>query len=82
MMRFIRSGRTQAMANIKLYTKVGCPYCEAQRRELINKGIEFEEIDVRSSTAVLKEAIALSGGRRMVPIIVENGAVTVAPNGG
>ena len=70
------------MADIKLYTKEGCPYCAAKREEFTKQGIDFEEKDVHSSTAVLKEAIELSGGRRMVPIIVQDGAVSIAPNGG
>ena len=70
------------MANIKLYTKVGCPYCAAKREEFTKEEIEFEEIDVHSSKEAMIEALSYSGGNRMVPIIVNDGAVSVAPDGG
>ena len=70
------------MTDIKLYTKVGCPYCAAMRESLNAEGVEYTEIDVHSSSAAMKEALKSSGGRRMVPILVRDGKVAVAPNGG
>jgi len=70
------------MLEIKLFTKQGCPYCAAMRNSLNDEGFEYTEIDVHSSRQAMEEALNLSGGRRMVPIVVRNGKVSVAPNGG
>ena len=70
------------MTDIKLYTKVGCPYCAAMRESLNAEGIDYTEIDVHSSPEAMKEALGFSRGRRIVPILVRDGKVEVAPNGG
>ncbi len=70
------------MADIKIYTKQGCPYCASMRESLKNEGVDFEDIDVHSSSDAMKEALKHSGGRRMVPIVVRDSNVQVAPNGG
>jgi glutaredoxin 3 len=70
------------MADIKLYTKVGCPYCAAMRQSLTDEGVEYTEIDVHSSSDAMQEALSHSGGKRMVPILVRDDRVEVAPSGG
>jgi len=70
------------MADIKLYTKTGCPYCAAMRQSLTDEGVVYTDIDVHSSSEAMKEALSHSSGRRMVPILVRDGSVEVAPNGG
>lgn len=70
------------MSEIKLYTKVGCPYCAAMRESLNKEGAKYTEIDVHSSRDAMNEALDYSKGRRMVPILVRDGRVSVAPNGG
>lgn len=70
------------MADIKVYTKVGCPYCAAMKDSLKDEGVDFEEYDVHASRDNMDEALKLSGGRRMVPVLVRDGRVSVAPQGG
>jgi glutaredoxin len=70
------------MSEIKLFTKVGCPYCDAIRDSLNNEGVEYTEVDVHSSKDAMNEALNYSRGRRLVPIIIRDGKVSVAPNGG
>lgn len=70
------------MADIKLFTKQGCPYCAAMRESLTGEGTDFIEIDVHSSSTAMQEALKFSQGRRMVPILVRDGKVSVAPGGG
>ena len=70
------------MSEIKLFTKVGCPYCAAMRDSLKNEGVKYTEVDVHSSKDAMMEALDYSKGRRMVPIIVRDGKISVAPNGG
>jgi glutaredoxin len=70
------------MADIKLFTKQGCPYCAAMRESLHGEGADFAEIDVHTSSEAMREALKYSQGRRMVPILVRDGKVSVAPGGG
>ena len=74
--------RSMQMSEIKLFTKVGCPYCAAMRESLNSEGVDYEEIDVHSSSEAMQEALKYSGGRRMVPIVVRDGDVKVALDGG
>ncbi len=70
------------MVDIKLFTKQGCPYCAAMRESLQNEGADFTEIDVHTSPEAMREALKYSRGRRMVPVLVKDGKVSVAPGGG
>jgi mycoredoxin len=74
--------RSMQMQEVKLFTKQGCPYCAAMRDSLNGEGVSYTEIDVHSSAEAMKEALNYSGGRRMVPILVRDGNVKVAPSGG
>ncbi len=69
--------------SVTVYTKPGCPYCAAMRNDLMNRGVLFDEIDVTVVPGAREELAKLSGGRMVVPVIVEeDGAVKVAPGGG
>ena len=67
---------------ITLYTKTGCPYCAAKRKEFTDKGISFVEINVTERPEVIAELVKLTRGERVVPVIVEGDRVSVAPEGG
>jgi len=67
---------------ITFYTKTGCPYCEAKRKELTAKKIKFNEINVTERPEAIPELLKLTNGQRMVPVLVEGGNVTIAPDGG
>ncbi len=70
------------MSKVTIYTKVGCPYCTAAKKHFGDQGIEIEEIDVHSVAGATDKANELSGGKNMVPVIVEAGKVTVGFGGG
>ncbi len=70
------------MARVKIYTKPGCPYCAAVKEHYAKMGIPFTEIDVYSTPGAREEAIKLSGGKAIVPVIVSDGAVEVGFGGG
>ena len=70
------------MADIKLFTKQGCPYCAAMRESLRSEGVDFIEIDVHTSSEAMREALKFSQGRRIVPILVRDEKISVAPGGG
>ncbi len=70
------------MADVRMYTKPGCPYCAAAREHYDGRGIEYEEIDVIDNPAAQKEVLALSGGKRIVPVVVDHGEIKIGWNGG
>ena len=70
------------MAGVKIYTKPGCPYCAAVKEHYTGKGTVFEEINVIGNPKAQKELLKLSDGKRMVPVVVDKGEVTVGWGGG
>ena len=70
------------MADVKMYTKPGCPYCAAAKEHYGGQGIEYEEINVVDNPAAQKELLKLSGGERIVPVVVDKGEVKVGWGGG
>ncbi|HSJ54003.1 MAG TPA: glutaredoxin family protein [Anaerolineae bacterium] len=69
------------MDGITIYTKPGCPYCAAAREDFRQRGVTYVEHDVQSDAAALGRMLALNGGRRNVPTIVEGERVTVGFGG-
>ena len=65
-----------------LYVKAGCAYCEAKRAELAARGVVVREVDVGAQPEVVPELLKLTGGRRVVPVLVEGGRIVIAPEGG
>ncbi len=64
-----------------IYTKPGCPYCAAAMEDYAGRGVAFDERDVKASAEIEAEALKWSDGQRHVPIIVEDGTVTIGFNG-
>lgn len=69
-------------ARITLYTRAGCRYCAAKREELAARGAAFTEVDVAAHPEAIPELLKLTGGRRIVPVVVEGSRIDVAPEGG
>jgi glutaredoxin len=67
---------------VLLYTKTGCAFCDAKRTELATRGVTVREIDVTRRPQAVVELLKLTGGRRIVPVVVEGGTIVVAPDGG
>jgi glutaredoxin 3 len=65
-----------------LYTMAGCPFCCSKRRELEARGVAYVEIDISERPERIPELLKLTGGRRIVPVIVEGTEISVAPEGG
>ncbi len=66
---------------VVIYGKDGCPYTQAARDDYERRGVPFEYINVKKNAAELERMLAHSLGRRAVPVIVENGKVTVGFGG-
>jgi glutaredoxin len=69
-------------APVLLYVTAGCPFCDAKRSELAARGVAVREIDVGARPQAVVELLKLTGGRRIVPVVVEGGTIAVAPDGG
>jgi glutaredoxin 3 len=63
-------------ARYELFGTRSCPYTRELREWLDWKGHDYVEFDVEADAAALDRMLALSGGRRTVPILVEDGRVT------
>ena len=57
------------MPEIAIYTTRYCPYCDAAKRLLTRKGVEFTEIDVSGDPKSRSEMVARANGRMTVPQI-------------
>ncbi len=66
---------------ITVYTKDGCPFCKAAKESFEKQGVAFTEINVSSNPAKIVELVRLAGVQK-VPVIVDDGKVTVGFNGG
>ena len=56
------------MTKVEIYTTGWCPYCDAAKALLKQKGVPYDEIDV--SDPQLRDAmVARANGRRTVPQI-------------
>ena len=71
-----------AAAPVLLYVVPDCPHCARERAALAARGAEVREIDVRARPELVPELMKLTGGRRIVPVIVDGTGVHVAPAGG
>jgi glutaredoxin len=69
-------------APVLLYVIPDCPHCARARAALAARGAEVREIDVRARPEVIPELMKLTGGRRIVPVIVDAAGIHVAPAGG
>jgi glutaredoxin 3 len=67
---------------ILLYTTTGCPYCERKRSELAARGVTVREINLSERPEAIAELLKVTRGRRVVPVVVEDGRIAVAPDGG
>ena len=65
-----------------LYVKTGCAHCAAKRRELAARGVVVTEVDVTAHPEAVPELLKLTKGQRRVPVVVEGGRISIAPEGG
>jgi glutaredoxin len=65
-----------------LYTTAGCPHSAALRADLVARRVSFREVDVGARPEVIPELLKLTRGQRIVPVLIEGGRISVAPQGG
>ena len=61
--------------NIILYTKTGCPWCKGVLDLFAEKGVEFEEREVRGNENYMNELVAKSGQQK-TPTMDLDGEIT------
>ena len=64
------------MAKLELFGSSSCPYTRELREWLEWKDCEFVEYDVETDSDARARMMAVSGGQRTVPLLVEDGNVT------
>lgn len=57
------------MSPVTIYTKAWCPYCQAAKELLQDKGVAFDEIDIGAKPEARSAMLAKSRGRTTVPQI-------------
>ncbi len=57
------------MTSVTIYTKSWCPYCQAAKELLTEKGVAFEEIEITGKADKRDEMLGRAGGRTTVPQI-------------
>lgn len=60
-------------ATVTMYTTSWCPDCEAAKRYLTDKGVEFREVDIEDDETAAELVASLNGGKRSVPTLVAGG---------
>lgn len=65
-----------------LYVLDGCGYCQQIQRQLDEGGESYRLVDLSKRRQAVAELRKLTGGRRIVPVLVDGGEVRIAPDGG
>ncbi len=70
------------MARVLLYTLSECAYSRDLRANLGAGEDLVEEVNLTKEPQAMTEFLKLTGGRRIVPVVVRGALITVAPDGG
>jgi glutaredoxin 3 len=66
---------------VVIYGKEFCPYTQAARDHYAARGVDVEYVNVKTDRAAMTRMLEYSGGHRKVPVIVEDGKVTIGFGG-
>ena len=66
---------------VVIYGKDACPYTQAARDDYARRGVTAEYINVKKDAAGLARMLEHSKGKRLVPVIVDAGHVTIGFGG-
>ncbi len=65
-----------------LYTHPDCAFSAAAKMDYRKRKVDFLEIDVSKEPDKIPDLERLTGGERLTPVMVENGAVIIGYKGG
>jgi glutaredoxin len=66
---------------VLIFGKENCPYTAAAREEYARRDVDVQYSDVKQSRAEMERMLGYSNGHRRVPVIVEDGKVTIGFGG-
>ena len=66
---------------VLIFGKDHCPYTQRAIEDYERRDIQVEYIDVKRKPADLERMLGYSSGHRRVPVIVDNGQVTIGWGG-
>jgi glutaredoxin len=66
---------------VLIFGKENCPYTAAARADYERRDIDVEYIDVKKNRDAMEQMLGYSAGNRRVPVIVEDGKVTIGFGG-
>lgn len=66
---------------VLIFGKDTCPYTRAAREDYEKRGLDVEYVNVKKDPDGMQRMLRYSGGRRDVPVIVEDERVTVGFGG-
>jgi len=66
---------------VRIYGKDTWPYTTAAREDCEARGVAYEYYNVKKDEARLNDMLAVTKGRREVPVIVDDGKVTIGFGG-
>ena len=66
---------------VLIFGKEHCPYTSAAVADYARRDIEVQYIDVKKDRAELERMLGYSGGHRRVPVVVDEGKVTIGWGG-
>ena len=66
---------------VTIYGKDGCGMTKAAREDFDRRGVPYQYVNVQADAEKLKEMLRHSKGKRVVPVIVDDGKVTIGFNG-
>jgi glutaredoxin 3 len=66
---------------VEIFGKDGCPYTQAARDHYLSLATPVTYHNVKKNPAELERMLVLSRGKREVPVILENGKVTIGFGG-
>jgi len=66
---------------VAIYGKNTCPYTTAAREDFARRGYEVRYLDVKGDPAAMSRFLELSGGDRRVPLVEEDGKVSIGFGG-
>lgn len=74
---------TQASdSGVILYTHPDCAFSAAAKMDYRKRKVAYTEIDLSRQTDEIPGLLALTGGERVTPVMVEDGQVTIGFKGG
>ena len=66
---------------VDIFGKDTCPYTQAARDDYAARGYQVKYFNVKKDASQLARMLSFSHGRRAVPVIVEDGRVTIGFGG-